>query len=628
MKDRADYARKGIARGRSVVVLSYDGGIAFVAENPSRALHKVSEIYDRIAFAAVGKYNEFENLRVAGVRLRRPARLLLRPARRHRPRPGQRLRADPRQRLHHRAEAARGRDRRGRGRRRPGRDQIYRLTYDGSVADEPGYVAMGGQAEQIPTGLQERCRPGLTLSEALGLAVELLARDAGRRPRRASSAPRSSRSPCSTGCGRGARSAGSPGRCSSGCCAPDDPTTDVPHTDDAAAGPARDAHRRRERAERPTPTRGANHAPDDAARRRADHGERASTTHRHEQAPRTVPLSVGPHRVGAMDRRIFGIETEFGVTCAFEGQRKLSPDEVARYLFRKVVSWGRSSNVFLRNGARLYLDVGSHPEYATPECDDVRQLVVHDRAGERILEGLHGRRRAPAARGGHRRRGLPLQEQHRLGGQLLRLPRELPGQPARRVRPAVRRPDPVPGHPPADLRRGQGAADPARRRLLPLASAPTTSGRASPAPPPGRGRSSTPGTSRTRTPRSTAACTSSSATRTWPSPRRCSRSAAPTCAADDRGGRRPARPHAGEPDPGDPRGQPRPDRPAPGAAGQRPRGQRARDPEEYLERAKDFVDAHGLHTDVDQAGARPLGAGAAGRSAPATSAWSTARSTG
>src|SRR6059036_3943124 len=89
-----------------------------------------------------------------------------------------------------------------------------------------------------------------------------------------------------------------------------------------------------------------------------------------------------------MDRRIFGLETEYGVTCTYRGQRKLSPDEVARYLFRKVVSWGRSSNVFLRNGARLYLDVGSHPEYATPECDDVRQLVVHDRAGERILEGL------------------------------------------------------------------------------------------------------------------------------------------------------------------------------------------------------------------------------------------------
>ena len=89
-----------------------------------------------------------------------------------------------------------------------------------------------------------------------------------------------------------------------------------------------------------------------------------------------------------MERRIFGIENEYGVTCTFEGQRRLSPDEVARYLFRRVVSWGRSSNVFLRNGARLYLDVGSHPEYATPECDDVRQVVVHDKAGERILEGL------------------------------------------------------------------------------------------------------------------------------------------------------------------------------------------------------------------------------------------------
>jgi proteasome accessory factor A len=89
-----------------------------------------------------------------------------------------------------------------------------------------------------------------------------------------------------------------------------------------------------------------------------------------------------------MDRRIFGLENEYGVTCTFRGQRRLSPDEVARYLFRRVVSWGRSSNVFLRNGARLYLDVGSHPEYATPECDDVRQLVTHDKAGERILEGL------------------------------------------------------------------------------------------------------------------------------------------------------------------------------------------------------------------------------------------------
>src|SRR6201990_669681 len=89
-----------------------------------------------------------------------------------------------------------------------------------------------------------------------------------------------------------------------------------------------------------------------------------------------------------MERRIFGLETEYGVTCTYRGQRRLSPDEVARSLFRRVVSWGRSSNVFLRNGARLYLDVGSHPEYATPECDNVVDLVAHDKAGERILEGL------------------------------------------------------------------------------------------------------------------------------------------------------------------------------------------------------------------------------------------------
>jgi proteasome accessory factor A len=89
-----------------------------------------------------------------------------------------------------------------------------------------------------------------------------------------------------------------------------------------------------------------------------------------------------------VERRIFGIENEYGVTCALRGQRRLSPDEVARYLFRRVVSWGRSSNVFLENGARLYLDVGSHPEYATPECDSIEDLVAHDKAGERILEGL------------------------------------------------------------------------------------------------------------------------------------------------------------------------------------------------------------------------------------------------
>src|ERR1700753_3290306 len=125
MRDRSEYARKGIARGRSVAVLTYADGVRFVAENASSALHKVSEIYDRIGFAAVGKYNEFENLRVAGIRLadlrgysydRRDvtARALDNA---HAPRPSQCLRPDPRVDLHRAAEALRGGDLRGRGRR-------------------------------------------------------------------------------------------------------------------------------------------------------------------------------------------------------------------------------------------------------------------------------------------------------------------------------------------------------------------------------------------------------------------------------------------------------------------------------------------------------------------------------
>ena len=108
-------------------------------------------------------------------------------------------------------------------------------------------------------------------------------------------------------------------------------------------------------------------------------------------ADRRAPTCCGLGTVYAWDpveRRIFGLENEYGITATLRGQRRLSPDEVARYLFRKVVSWGRSSNVFLANGARLYLDVGSHPEYATPECDSLLDLVTHDKAGERILEQL------------------------------------------------------------------------------------------------------------------------------------------------------------------------------------------------------------------------------------------------
>lgn len=89
-----------------------------------------------------------------------------------------------------------------------------------------------------------------------------------------------------------------------------------------------------------------------------------------------------------MDRRIYGLETEFGLTCTQDGRRRLAPDEVARYMFRSIVAWGRSSNVFLGNGARLYLDVGNHPEYASAECDTLPDLLAQDRAGEQLVQSL------------------------------------------------------------------------------------------------------------------------------------------------------------------------------------------------------------------------------------------------
>jgi len=174
MKDKADYARKGIARGRNSVVVTCDEGILFVAPNPSSALHKVSEIYDRIAFAAVGRYNEYENLRVAGVRF-----------------------ADTRGYQYARedvtarglanwyaqvlgsiftesnkpyeveivvAEVGEAQD----------ADQMYRITFDGSVADEHGFVAMGGQAEQVAEVLKERYAASLTIGAALGAAIAAL----------------------------------------------------------------------------------------------------------------------------------------------------------------------------------------------------------------------------------------------------------------------------------------------------------------------------------------------------------------------------------------------------------------------------------------------------------------------
>ena len=216
-----------------------------------------------------------------------------------------------------------------------------------------------------------------------------------------------------------------------------------------------------------------------------------------------------------MERRIYGLENEYGITCTLRGQRRLSPDEVARYLFRKVVSWGRSSNVFLQNGARLYLDVGSHPEYATPECDSLYDVVVHDKAGERILESLlvsaEQRLREEGIRGTvylFKNNTDSAGNSYGCHENYLTSRADDFGTYAEVLIPFLVSPP--------DLRgRGQGPADRTRRDVLHQPSAPSTSGRASRAPPPrAPARSSTPATNRTRTPSATAGCTSSSATRT------------------------------------------------------------------------------------------------------------------
>ncbi|SEG66725.1 proteasome alpha subunit [Thermomonospora echinospora] len=174
MKDKADYARKGIARGRSVVVLQYDEGILFVADNPSRALHKISEIYDRIAYAAVGKYNEFETLRLAGVRYADingyqydrqdvTARGL---ANAYAQTLGNIFTETAKPYEVELVVAEVGEDAES--------DQIYRLTFDGSVRDEHGYVAMGGQVEAVEQALKERYQEGMSLSAALHAGVQSL----------------------------------------------------------------------------------------------------------------------------------------------------------------------------------------------------------------------------------------------------------------------------------------------------------------------------------------------------------------------------------------------------------------------------------------------------------------------
>jgi len=175
MRDRSEYARKGIARGRSVVVSTYADGVLFVAENASSALHKVSEIYDRIGFAAVGKYNEYENLRVAGIRLadlrgysydRRDvtARALANAyaqtlgtifTEQQKPYEVEICVAE----VGERAED----------------DQLYRLSYDGTIVDEPQFLVMGGgQADALTSEMKRTFAEGRPLADALAVAVAAL----------------------------------------------------------------------------------------------------------------------------------------------------------------------------------------------------------------------------------------------------------------------------------------------------------------------------------------------------------------------------------------------------------------------------------------------------------------------
>jgi proteasome alpha subunit len=174
MRDRSEYARKGIARGRSVVVLTYADGVLFVAENTSSALHKVSEIYDRIGFAAVGKYNEFENLRVAGIRLadlrgysydRRDvtARAL---ANAYAQTLGSIFTEQQKPYEVELCVAEVGSS--------AAEDQLYRLSYDGTIVDEPNFLVMGGQAETVANALKQSFQANLPLADAVPVAVAAL----------------------------------------------------------------------------------------------------------------------------------------------------------------------------------------------------------------------------------------------------------------------------------------------------------------------------------------------------------------------------------------------------------------------------------------------------------------------
>lgn len=176
MRERSEIARKGIARGRSVVVLAYAGGVVFVAENPSRSLQKISEIYDRVGFAAVGRFNEFDSLRRGGIQYADTRGY----AYDRRDVTGRQLanvyaqtlgtifteQAKPYEVELCVAEVAHY------GETKP--PELYRITYDGSIADEPHFVVMGGTTEPIITALKDSYTENAELADAVRTAVEAL----------------------------------------------------------------------------------------------------------------------------------------------------------------------------------------------------------------------------------------------------------------------------------------------------------------------------------------------------------------------------------------------------------------------------------------------------------------------
>ena len=172
--DKAEFASKGIKRGRSVIVMSTESGVLFVADNPSRALHKIGEIYDRIGFAAVGKYNEFESLRVAGIRLAdmrgfsydRSDVTVRTIANAYAQTLGSIFIEASKPYEVEIAVAEVGANQES--------DQLYRISFDGSVHDETGYICMGGEFEKIAEAVKAEYRGGMSNQEALALALSVL----------------------------------------------------------------------------------------------------------------------------------------------------------------------------------------------------------------------------------------------------------------------------------------------------------------------------------------------------------------------------------------------------------------------------------------------------------------------